>query len=227
VKTALALCLLLAAPAAAGEELLRGSVVKSDRWKMDRNNNTETFSGNVSFSNDNYVLKSSTAVFYRAKDSWDLWGGVYMLKRLPEGALVEARSEKARYREDAEEAELLRGALPVRMKYRGPDGRVLTGASDAALAENKRRQITFSGGFSLDTDNLRLSSSRGLYDDAAQTFLFNSPEKPPLPLARGKREGYDFAIAAENIKFFRDSRDIKFYNKVSGWVKNHPPPPQK
>jgi hypothetical protein len=42
------------------------------------------------------------------------------------------------------------------------------------------------------------------------------------PLAVGKREGYDFAINADRIKFFRDNRDIKFYNNVRGWVKDKP-----
>jgi hypothetical protein len=38
----------------------------------------------------------------------------------------------------------------------------------------------------------------------------------------GTREGYNFAINSERIKFFRDSRDINFYNNVSGWVKDPP-----
>jgi len=43
----------------------------------------------------------------------------------------------------------------------------------------------------------------------------------------GTREGYNFAINADKIKFFRDSRDTKFYNNVTGWVKDSLPAVKK
>lgn len=221
------------APLAAGgnEDLLPGSVVKSDKWKMDRVNNTETFTGNVSFKNPRYTLKADTALYSHTKAAWDINGSVYVLRALAAGALVETRCQGAYYLENEEKAVLRRGALPVRMRYRGSDGRELHGVADSALAENKRRLMTFDGNFVLTTENLELASQEGVYDDAQQTFLFKSSAPaggaPERPSAVGKREGYDFAIAAENIKLFRDSRDIKFYNKVAGWVKDQPPPAAK
>jgi hypothetical protein len=76
----------------------------------------------------------------------------------------------------------------------------------------------FTGDFSLSTENLDIYSRKGLYDRNDQTFLIEES----TPLAVGKREGYDFAINSSQIKFFRDSRDIKFYNNVTGWVKDNP-----
>ena len=63
--------------------------------------------------------------------------------------------------------------------------------------------------------------------DNLDTFLLYDSTSAPegLPAAVGKREGYDFAVNSENIKFFKDSRDIKFYNNVTGWVKDNPEKP--
>ncbi|PIU18153.1 MAG: hypothetical protein COT18_11005 [Elusimicrobia bacterium CG08_land_8_20_14_0_20_59_10] len=239
----LAAAFLLATPAAAatgGNDFLRGSVVKSDKWKMDRVKDTEEFTGSVSFRNPLYTLKADHAVYLRARSAWDLDGSVYALRSFADASGVEMFCDRARYLENAEEAFLERGALPVRMKYRGADDRTLDGRSDRAKAENQKRLMHFSGDFALATENLDMYSDRGLYDDTQKTFLlYNStgvPDGDPalqpgtctrlpgtsLPAAIGKREGYDFAIAAESMKFFRDSRDIKFYNKVSGWVKDVP-----
>lgn len=232
MKTALALlfCIVCTAPAAAGQsdDLLLGSVVKSDRWKMDRVKDTETFTGNVSFKNPRYTLKADTAVYTRAKATWDLDGSVYVLRTFEGASLVEMRCQSARYLENEEAASLRRGALPVRLHYLGADGRILNAVSDSALAENPKRQMAFDGDFVLSTENLELASQQALYDDALQTFLLRSTSPAAAlaerPAAVGKREGYDFAITAENIKFFKDSRDIKFYNKVAGWVKDQPLP---
>ena len=64
--------------------------------------------------------------------------------------------------------------------------------------------------------NLYMLSKKGLYRVSEKSFLMYES----TPVAVGTREGYDFAITAEKLKFFRDSRDIKFYNNVSGWLKN-------
>ncbi|HNW44835.1 MAG TPA: LptA/OstA family protein [Elusimicrobiales bacterium] len=208
-------------------DLLMGSVVKSDKWKMDRTNNIETFTGNVSFKNPSYVLKADNAVYNRDKSVWNLSGSVYTLRYLKDLSQVEMRCDRARYLELDEEAYLERGALPVRFKYLGADGRILNGRSARAWGENKKALMHFNGAFALTTENLELYSEQALYDNAQSTFLLydsTSPHPETLPAALGKREGYDFAIAAETIKFFKDSRDIKFYNRVSGWTKDVPRP---
>ncbi len=218
----LLLSLLLAAsgPLKAADDFLRGSVVKSDKWKMDRARDLEIFEGNVSFRNPKYTLKADNARYNRPAQAWDMQGSVYMLRRFDDKSLVEVNSDQAFYLEAKEEARLKRGTAPIDMKYTGPDGRVLRGKSGAALAENKKGLITFGDFFSLSTDNLDMYSGAGLYDNREGTFLMYRDR----PAAVGNRQGYDFAINAERIKFFKDSRDIKFYDKVSGWVKDTPPP---
>ena len=190
---------LAAGPAAAAEDFLRGSVVKSDKWTMDRANEREIFDGNVSFRNPRYTLKADRALYARPGQAWTMNGSVYMLRTFDDKSRVEVNCDNAYYLETLEEATLGRGALPVRMKYTGPDGRVLNGRADRTLAENQKGLMTFDGAFLLSTENLDMFSGMGLYSNL---------------------EPYDFAIAAERIKFFKDSRDIKFYNRVSGWVKD-------
>jgi lipopolysaccharide assembly outer membrane protein LptD (OstA) len=219
---ALALLLLPAAARAADrEDFMMGSVVKSEKWTMDRAADREIFDGNVSFRNPKYVLKADHALYDRKTQAWDITGSVYILRTFDDKSVVEANCDSARYLEGAEEAYMDRGLLPVRMKHTGADGKVLNGRSDKAKAENRTGLMRFTGNFALSTENLDIFSSKGLYDRNTQTFLIEES----TPLAVGKREGYDFAINSEKIKFFRDSRDIKFYNNVTGWVKDNPEKP--
>lgn len=199
-----------------GEDFLMGSVVKSDKWKMDRTNDREIFEGNVSFRNPRYTLKADYALYSRPAQAWNINGSVYILRLLEDRSLVEMNCSKAVYLDTLEEATLERGALPVRMKYTGPDGRVLRGRADRTFAENKKGLMSFDGNFSLSTDNLDMYAQKGLYNNAEGTFLMYES----TPMAVGNREDYDFAINSERIKFFKDSRDIKFYNRVTGWVKD-------
>lgn len=210
------LILLLPGRLPAAEDFLRGSVVKSDKWTMDRAKDLEIFTGNVSFRNPRYTLKAEKAIYTHPAQAWNMSGSVYMLRNFDDKSQVEVNCDHALYLETEEEATLQRGVLPVRMKYTGGDGRLLRARSDQALAENKKGIITFDGSFSLTTDNLEMYSQKSLYNDSDATFLLYDS----TPMVVGTRQGYDFAINAESIKFFRDSRDIKFYNRVTGWVKD-------
>lgn len=210
------LCLFLALPLGAEEDFLMGSVVKSDKWKMDRANDREVFEGNVSFRNPRYTLKADYALYTRPARTWNMKGSVYMLRRFDDRSQIEMNCSKAVYLETLEEAILERGPLPVRMRYTGPDGRVLRGVADKSFAENKKGLMSFDGAFALSTENLDMYSEKGLYNNAEGTFLMYDS----TPLAAGNRQEYDFAINSERIMFFKDSRDIKFYNRVTGWVKD-------
>ena len=204
--------------AAGPENFMMGSVVKSDKWKMDRTRDQEVFDGNVSFRNPYYTLTADHALYKRKEQSWDISGSVYTLRRLEDKSQVEAYCDTARYLEADETAFMARGSLPVRMLYTGADGKRLKSRSDRARAENKKGLMYFDDNFALSTDNLDIYSRKGLYDNLERSFLIEES----TPLAVGTREGYNFAINSERIKFFRDSRDIKFYNNVSGWVKDPP-----
>ena len=212
--------LLLCGPcfAAGPENFMMGSVVKSDKWKMDRTKDQEVFDGNVSFRNPHYTLTADHALYKRKEQSWDITGSVYTLRRLEDRSQVEAYCDQARYLEAEEIAYMKRGRLPVRMIYTGQNGEKLKGRSDRTRAENKPGLMYFEDNFALSTENLDIYSRKGLYDNKERSFLIEES----TPLAVGTREGYNFAINSERIKFFRDSRDIKFYNNVSGWVKDPP-----
>lgn len=209
-----------ALPLAAGEDFLMGSVVKSDKWKMDRTNDREIFDGNVSFRNPRYTLKADHALYARPAQTWNIKGSVSILRRFEDKSLIEVLCDRAVYMETAEEAFLESGALPVRMKYTSPEGRLLKSRSRTAKAENRTGMMYFDGDFSISTENLDMFSGMGLYSNLERSFTMHES----TPLAVGTREGYDFAINSSKMKFFRDTRDIKFYNNVTGWVKDVPPP---
>ncbi len=148
----LLLLALAAGPAAAAEDFLRGSVVKSDKWTMDRVAEREIFDGNVSFRNPRYTLKADHALYARPGQAWTMNGSVYMLRTFDDKSRVEVNCDKAYYLETLEEATLERGALPVRMKYTGPDGRVL---NDEVVVNSLK------DGLRLDTKKLFYSAARG------------------------------------------------------------------
>lgn len=224
MKFLLALLLLqFSPPLAAEEDFLMGSVVKSDKWKMDRTNDREIFDGNVSFRNPRYTLKAEHALYARPAQTWNVSGAVSILRRFDDKSLVEVFCDRALYLENSEEAFLESGTLPVRMKYTAPDGRALNGRSRTAKAENKSGMMYFDGDFSMSTENLDMFSGMGFYSNTEKSFTLHES----TPLAVGTREGYDFAINSSKMKFFRDTRDIKFYNNVNGWVKDAPAPKKK
>ena len=210
---------LAAGARAANHDPLMGSVVKSDKWKMDRKNNLEFFDGAVSFKNQSYTMRSDHAVYDHSARLWDICGSAYILRKFPDSSKVEINCEKGKYFETGQTAFFERGSRQIRMKYYFPDSKELHGLADKAKAENALGLMSFEGDFSLTTENLYMLSQKGLYRDLDKSFLMYES----TPVAVGAKEGYDFAVTAEKMKFFRDSRDIKFYNNVSGWVKDAPP----
>ncbi len=228
---AAAAALLLAAaicqPAAAGQlpqdrdrrdELLMGSVVKSESWSMDRNTDTEHFKGNVRFSNPGYSLRADEALYYRGRREWSVKGEVQIRRLLEDGATVDLACDRGRYEEHGERAELFRGALPVSSVYTSKDGRGLKAASDRLLAAGAENRMTFEKNFSLSSENILIVSSRAVYDNTAASFMITGDR----PLAAGINEEYNFAMSADQLLFFRDSRDMKASGRVSGWVKDKP-----
>jgi len=212
----LAALLLSPAAAASAEDLLMGSVVKSDKWKMDRAKDREVFDGNVSFRNPHYTLKADHALYAHPARTWNVSGSVYTLRLFDDRSQVEVNCDRAIYEETQERAFLERGELPVRMKYTAPDGRALYGTSDRARALNAESRVYFDGNMKLSTEDLDIYSAQGLYDARDATFLVYGS----TPLAVGRREGYDFAVNSDSMKLFRDSRNVKFYDRVKGWVKD-------
>ena len=90
-------------------DLLMGSVVKSDKWTMDRANDLEIFDGAVSLRNAAYNLKADHAVYDRRMRTWAIRGSVYCLRKFLDGSNIELYCDNGTYRENFEQAELFRG----------------------------------------------------------------------------------------------------------------------
>ena len=216
-KLILTLILTLAPPLSAdtANELLMGSVVRSDKWTIDRASDLELFDGNVSFRNAFYNLKADHAVYDRTELVWTIRGSVYCLRKFPDGSNIELYCDHGTYDEDLEQAELFRGKEPIRMRSLSADGKVLKGRADAINADNATGTMDFLGSFYLQTENMEIFSANGSYSDDERSFLIYGS----TPVAVGTREGRDFAMTGEKIKYFRDTGDVKLSNKVAGWVK--------
>lgn len=225
----LLLCLNASTPPrlySAPDDLLMGSVVKSEKWKMDRARNLEVFYGAVSFKNPLYDLKTDYAVYDRKARIWTLRGSVYCLRRFLDGSSLELTCDNGKYLESAAQAELYRGAAPIKMRHLDPDGKLLTGRCDRINGDNARGSMDFLGNFYLQTERTEIFSDNGFYTDTDHSFLiYNSAPASPrsappsAPVAIGAREGRDFAMTGEKMKFFKDTGDIKLYNNVAGWIK--------
>lgn len=217
---------LFAAPLGAGtaDDMLMGSVVKSDKWRMDRINDRETFDGNVSFRNAVYNLKADFAVYDRKLRRWDLKGSVYCLRKFADGSSIELRCGHGTYYEAMEKARLYRGAESIRMVYRDAAGKKMRGNCDAIYARESTASMELRGDFRLATDNMDLFSDYGFYDNRERSFLIYGSSVPARggagtkPLALGAREGRRFALSGARIKYFKDTGDVKLYNDVAGWV---------
>lgn len=218
---------LLAAPLGAetADDILMGSVVKSDKWKIDRVNDRETFDGNVSFRNAVYNMRADFAVYDRKLRLWDLKGSVYCLRKFADSSSIELRCGHGTYYEAMEKAHLYRGAESIRMVYRDASGKKLRGSCDTIYAQESTASMDLRGNFRLTTDNMDLFSDYGFYDNRERSFLIHgsSPaarggEAGSKPLALGARDGRRFALTGVRIKYFKDTGDVKLYNDVAGWV---------
>ena len=216
-KSIFIIILAMAAPLSAlpKDELLAGSVVKSDKWTMDRVNDREIFDGTVSFRNAVYNLKADHAVYTRKTQIWTVRGSVYCLRKFVDGSNLELYCDNGTYDENLQKSELFRGEEPIRMKHIAPDGKILKGRCDRINADNAKAAMDFLGNFYLQTENMETFSANGFYSDAERSFLIYGS----TPVAIGSREGRDFAMTGEKMKYFKDTGDLKLYNNVAGWVK--------
>lgn len=219
------LWLIIPAQVFAGDakDLLMGAVVKSDRWTVNRKNNTENFRGNVSFKNPDYSLKADEAIYFHNNKTWKLYNRVYAQKKLDKGSSVELWCGRASFKEMQETAELWRSTQPIMMKYKSENG-VIDGFTDKINADNKDRKMVFVGNLYLTTENINIFSSQGTYFHDTDNFLLHdtNPSTGGMPMTAGKREGYNFALKAETMDFYKETRDLKCKKNVIGWVKDIP-----
>jgi len=215
-------------PGAAADDPLSESAVKSEKWTMDRANDRELFDGDVSLRNALYNLKTDHAVYDRRTRTWTLQGSVYCLRKFLDGSSLELYCDNGKYFENLEQAELYRGSAPIRMKYLSVDGKPLNGRCDRINGDHAKASMDFLGNFYMRTETMEMFSDNGFYSDTDRSFLiYNAVPDPSLakggtrsaPVALGTREGRDFAMTGEKMKYFRDTGDVKLYNNVAGWVK--------
>ncbi|MBI4655437.1 MAG: hypothetical protein HY746_01695 [Elusimicrobia bacterium] len=94
------------------------------------------------------------------------------------------------------------------------DGQTLRTKCGKIEADGIKSEINFMGNFSLENDRIIAASENAFYQNADSSFLLYGS----TPSVTGIKEGYDFTIIAEQIKFFRNTGNLSVSGNVRGWI---------
>lgn len=198
------------------DDVLAGSVVKSERWEINRDAQTEIFQGSVSFRNALYELKADKAVFYREKKLWEAEGSVYCLRKFEDGTSVESYCDKSTYSQNMEKAKMESSPKRVKSIYFLKDGRKIITYSRSLLADNYSQTVIFENEFEVISGSSSVYGEKGIFNSATGDFLI----KGANPSAFGENEKYKLFMEADSITLNRDTSVIKAENKVRGYIIN-------
>lgn len=198
-----------AAPTAAG-------VVRSKEWIVRRGENREEeFVGDVRYESAGSRLTADWALYRHASKLWKARGNIVVVRRLEDGAVLEARGEKASFSEDG------RGG----MLEPSPGGRVrfkrqLPGGSEPDLGEGDRLAW-------MDADSAVLSGRVRVWGPRADAWSDTATWRRGTgelaleggrPVLRKKEGDWTLAIKAEGVQASEAPRVIKARGRVKGWL---------
>lgn len=198
------------------DDFLAGSVVKSEKWEIDRTRNMEIFQGSVTFKNFYYELKADSAVYDKTKDFWKAEGEVSCKRKFEDGTSVISFCDRAQYSNNMEKAVMESVKKPVKSIYTFKDGRKITTLSEKLRAENSSKTVEFEDNFSVYTDSSVVIGERGIFKAQTGDFIITGGQ----PLATGEDEKYQLYMEGETITLNRDSGLIKAKNRVKGVILN-------
>ncbi|GAB4031930.1 MAG: hypothetical protein Fur0012_09820 [Elusimicrobiota bacterium] len=198
------------------DDFLAGSVVKSEKWEIDRARNMEIFQGSVTFKNFYYELKADSAVYDKARDFWKAAGAVSCKRNFEDGTSVISFCDRAIYSNNMERAIMESVKNPVKSIYTLKDGRKITTLSKKLRAENSSKTVEFEDNFSVYNDSSVVIGERGLFKAETGDFIITGGQ----PLATGENEKYQLYMEGEIITLNRDSGLIKAQNRVKGVILN-------
>ncbi len=199
-------------------DFLAGSLVKSEKWEIDRGKNLEIFQGSVNFKNAIYELKADNAIYNQNSKIWQAYGNVSCLRKFEDKSEVLSFCDSARYNENMEEAKMMSKSEKnlVKSIYSLADGRVITTLSKTIHANNKEGKVEFENNFSVYDSSSIVIGERGFFLAKTGEFIITGGQ----PLATGENEKYHIYIEGEKITLNRDSGIIKAETRVKGLIIN-------
>ncbi len=206
----------IALMAGAQDDFLAGSVVKSEKWEIDRAGQMEIFQGSVSFRNASYELKADRAVYYKTKEMWEAEGSVYCLRKFEDGTSVASYCDKSTYYSGMEKAEMQAVKNPVKSVYTLKDSRKITTYAKKLHADNSAKAVFFESDFKVVTDSATVYGDRAVFYSGTADFIITGGP----PQAYGEDNNYKLFMEAEKIKLNRDTAVIEAEKNVRGYILN-------
>ena len=196
------------------EQFLRGSIVKSDEWIIDKKSEKEIFKKNVSFKNLLYTMKTDYAVYDRNLNLWICDGNVYIRRELDNNSYIESYSEKAKYNENEEISILFSSNGRVKtVFYDGIRNETFTSYSKTSTAFIKEKKLIMENEFELITSSFTALSNNAIYYEDKKEFELTEDSK-----MFGFNEEYITYITAKIIYINREDKTAKAFDRVYGRI---------
>ncbi len=215
--TALALLALLCAPAAAQSSAspVAGSVVRSKEWVIRRGDNKEEeFIGSVRYESAGTRLTSDWALFKHADRTWQARGAVALRRESSDGAVLEARGQKAGHNEATKHG-YLEPAPGERVSFkRTPAGLEPDLGESGRVSWNGESKVTLSGGAKVWGPRLELAADEAVYEKATGRLVLNGG-RPVLRKVEGE---WTTALKADEVVATDSPRRVEARGRVVGWM---------
>ena len=195
-------------------DLLMGSIVKSDEWEIDTKKNIEYFRKNVYFKNYYYIMKSDYAVYDRVIKVWNTKGNVYFKRNFDDGNFIEMYCDNANYDEKKELTRLSSDNRIRMIYYDNSKFEKYFAYSKNILADNNCKKIFFNENFELIISSISAFSNYCVYDDIRKTF-----ELTEKPYSIGYNNDYKVYLQGEKITINKNDLKILVEEKVFGVIR--------
>ncbi len=211
----LGLLLSLSAPAAAQSTPVAGSVVRSKEWVIRRGDNKEEeFIGDVRYQSAGTRLTSDWALFKHADRTWQAKGSVYLRREATDGAIFEARGEKAGHDENSKRG-FMEPATGERVRFtRTPPGLEPDRGESGRVTWNGESKVTLSAGAKVWGPRLELAADEAVYEKKDGRLTLNGG-RPVLRKVEGE---WTTALKADEVIALENPRRVSARGRVKGWM---------
>ncbi|MCX7641414.1 MAG: hypothetical protein N2Z20_02125 [Elusimicrobiales bacterium] len=195
-------------------DLLMGSIVKSDMWEIDRIKKIEIFKGNVFFENKFYVFKSENAIYNHQTKKWDVFGDVYCKKKIDSIKYIELTCEKAIYDQYKQKAILSsNSSKKIEIKYFESYNSIYKAFSSKASLDIIKKETLFSGNFKIELSTITGFSNQAIYRE--NNNIFEMYQNPHIETFNDK---YNLYIKGDKILVNIKEKSISIFSKVYGTI---------
>ncbi len=209
------LAFLFLSPAAAQSTPVAGSVVRSKEWVIRRGaSKEEEFIGDVRYQSAGTHLTSDWALFKHADRTWQARGAVYLRREAADGAIFEARGQKAGHDEVTKRG-YMEPAAGERVRFtRTPPGLEPDRGESGRVSWSGESKVTLSAGAKVWGPRLELAADEAVYEKADGRLTLNGG-RPVLRKVEGE---WTTALKADQVVALESPRRVSARGAVKGWM---------